>query len=397
MILYVDVFVTNSPLFPNKELVEIEKKVRASSGVYKYQHKLDITKYSLASYAGYKWSKVIIKYDLDDQCSIREFEDYCYSIFVDPIVIEGRSDCQSKFQETYRMFAELDDDFIFWVANNDHPMIVPEYEGLDRLVSAAKEISEQIGTTNISINYSHFFESDYKYRKNSPVDFIENHSTVVLEAQEFYLVNFSKGYFAGCQIFHKNLFHKLFFSESFGEQRVIRPECLSNKIEFNHYVVFPNFEICRHYDGYMHTAIHQAPYTLKAKDIPPLFIPVGFFENKSHIRYGFSDYDDSAININPLVSNYSFEDGASKTDLKMSIDQIPYFWRHLPIIKSDSQSMSKLKLAAMREDYRILNLWTHSLLGRLKYELNGGSKRFAALFRKVLSLLKVALMNKLER
>jgi hypothetical protein len=168
-------------------------------------------------------------------------------------------------------------------------------------------------------------------------------------------------------------------------------------IEFDHYVVFPKFEICRHYDGYMHTAIHQAPYTLNAKDIPPLFIPLGFFENNSHIKYGFSDYDDSAININPLVSHYSFEDGASKTDLKMSIDQIPYFWRHLPIIKNNSQSMTKLKLAAMLEDYRILNLWPHSLLGRLKYEFNGGTKRFVALFRKVQSLLKVALINILKK
>ena len=169
-----DIFITDSALFPNKKLVEIENKVRKNSRAYKYQNKLDITKYSLASYAPYKWSKVIIKYDLDAIYNSDEFEKYCYSLFEDPIVINGRSDNQTKFKESYKLFEHSDDDFVFWVPNNDHPLIMANYKELNKVISSANELCNQLQTKNISINYSHYFESDYSYRKNSPVNFLKS-------------------------------------------------------------------------------------------------------------------------------------------------------------------------------------------------------------------------------
>ena len=394
MILYMDIFITDSALFPNKELVKIEDKVRKKSKAYRYQNKLDITKYSLASYAPYKWSKVIIKYDLDSIYNSDEFENYCYSLFEDPIIINGRSDNQTKFQESYKLFENSDDDFVFWVPNNDHPLVMASYDELNKVIDSANSLCKQLQTKNISIDYSHYFESDYLYRKNSPVSFLKSDSDVVFETQSYYLVNFPHGYFAGCQIYHKNLFHKLFFSKSYDNERIIRPECLSNKIEIEQYVVFPKFEICRHYDGYMHTKIHQKPYILEAKDVPPLFIPDGFFENQACIRYGFLDYDAAAININPLIDNYSFENKFKKTDLKISIDEIPVFWQGLTITKNKSESKEGLKLASKKEWYRILNLWGDSIENRFGYIFNVNKNKFIFLFIKNLKFIRSMLLSK---
>lgn len=391
MILYVDVFITDKALFPNKSLDKIEDEVRGSSTVYKYHNKLDVTKYSLASYAPYQWSKVIIKYDLETIYSEQEFELYCRSLFDNPIIIKGRSDCQKKFKESYELFKDIDDDFVFWAANNDHPMIVPGYDDLNAVIQSAKELSKKLKTTNISIDYSHFFESNYKYRNNSPVNFLKNGSDVILETELYFLVNFQKGYLDGIQIFHKDLFYKLFYSQSYGNQRIIRPESLKGKIEYEQYVVFPKFEICRHYDGYMHLELMQKPYVLKAKNIPPLFIPTGFFENKAYIKYGFSKYDTQAININALIDFYSFEDSKKKTDLKISIDKIPFFWRHIPIIKNEGVAEFNFKLASDLEYYRVLNLWDSSILKRLSYIFQSVIKRPSVLWKKASYLLKVLL------
>lgn len=389
-----DIFITDSALFPNKKLVEIENKVRKNSRAYKYQNKLDITKYSLASYAPYKWSKVIIKYDLDAIYNSDEFEKYCYSLFEDPIVINGRSDNQTKFKESYKLFEHSDDDFVFWVPNNDHPLIMANYKELNKVISSANELCNQLQTKNISINYSHYFESDYSYRKNSPVNFLKSGGNVVFETQSYYLVHFPHGFFFGCQIYHKNLFHKLFFSKSYDNERIIRPECLSGKIDIEQYVVFPKFEICRHYDGYMHTKIHQKPYILEAKNVPPLFIPVGFFENQAYIKYGFSDYDDAAININPLIGNYSFENKPKKTDLKISINEIPVFWQDLNITKNKSESEEEIKFASKKEQYRILNLWDNSIGNRFSYIFNVNKKKFSFFFIKNLKFIRKAIFSK---
>lgn len=390
MILYVDVLVTDLALFPNKKLNAIESEVREKSIIYKAQNKFDITKYSLVSYSKYTWSQVIIKYELDDIYSNEEFESFCLSIFENPTIINGRSDNQSKFQESYQLFKENNDEFIFWVANNDHPLMMADYANLDKIVDIAKEITYDLSTTDISISYSHYFESDYVYRKNSPVEFLRKDCEVIYESSIYYLVSFPSGYFFGCQIYHKNLFYKLFFTKSFGNDKIIRPESLSGRIDMLQYVVFPKFEICRHYDGYMHTQLQTPPYILKAKDIPPLFIPNGFFEKQAYIKYGFYEYDESAVNINPLTESYSFENSKKKTDLKISIYQIPYFWKEYlsNIIINEKESMEKMKLAAKKEEYRILNLWSYSYMNKLIYYIYILKKTVKS---KIWILLKLAL------
>ena len=49
-------------------------------------------------------------------------------------------------------------------------------------------------------------------------------------------------------------------------------------------VIVPKSELCRHYDGYLHTYSIINDF-IKASTCPPLFIPNGFFEKKIKIAY----------------------------------------------------------------------------------------------------------------
>lgn len=113
-----------------------------------------------------------------------------------------------------------------------------------------------------------------------------------------------------------------------GDRRVIRTECLG---QYNNYqvpsiVIVPKEECCRHYDAYMHTSFVVNDFITSSR-VPPLFIPNGFFEGRMKIRYGFDDYDQSYVNINPIKSKYFFE-SPDGTDLAISLDRVPVFWQN---------------------------------------------------------------------
>ena len=93
---------------------------------------------------------------------------------------------------------------------------------------------------------------------------------------------------------------------------------------YNKILIFTKYPLCEHFDGYSHTKTSAVP--IPSALIPPLFIPLGFFENNIKIRYGYDDYKNNWININPLNAKYRFEDEKG-TDLKISIDDIPLFWK----------------------------------------------------------------------
>ena len=59
---------------------------------------------------------------------------------------------------------------------------------------------------------------------------------------------------------------------------------------------------------------------------PSLDIPRGFFESKIKIRYGYNDYKEGWVNINPKNPNYYASDKTG-TDYKITLEDIPLFWK----------------------------------------------------------------------
>lgn len=80
----------------------------------------------------------------------------------------------------------------------------------------------------------------------------------------------------------------------------------------------PTRELLRHFDGYSHVG-------MGGDLVPPISIPPGFFEHAMTIRYGFDDYDPTAVNINPLKPLRTVD--ASGTDYRFTLDDMPLFWR----------------------------------------------------------------------
>ena len=97
----------------------------------------------------------------------------------------------------------------------------------------------------------------------------------------------------------------------------------------------PMKEQFRHFDGYSAVGIG-------GDIVAPLDIPPGFFERNVKIRYGFDDYADDAVNINPTRPLRTVD--ANGVDYKFALEDIPAFW--LPFV-SDTQTAPGIDHAAM--------------------------------------------------
>ena len=111
MILYFDNYITDEPFWTGGHtyLGEIRN---SGAKIYKMPSKLDITLYTLASYAEIDFSSVIIKYELQNISQKQRFEKEVLKLFPKAILIYGRSDSQKKFQDTINYLNTLDDEWI---------------------------------------------------------------------------------------------------------------------------------------------------------------------------------------------------------------------------------------------------------------------------------------------
>ncbi len=162
--------------------------------------------------------------------------------------------------------------------------------------------------------------------KDSPmVCFILDVDGVMTTGHFLYTVKYGHASLLGVQIFRAKHLYEMMVTA--GNNRVIRTECLGQHINYNaeSIVITPKIECCRHYDAYMHTAIVVRDFITSSR-VPPLFIPDNFFDKKMKIRYGFDEYLEDFININPAKNSYIF-DSKSGTDLAIAIEDLPAFWR----------------------------------------------------------------------
>ena len=324
MILYIDTFISEIALSPNLKLEKFLEKVQQNSYVYRKQSKMNIFRYSVASYTPIPWSKVILRIDGDAKKDITNLREFLQECFPGADLLFERSNTGLKYASVLDSIRK-DNPWVFFSPNNDHPFIYKDVQIFDKLISAAEKAEAQ-NDFPVSILYSHYTEainsiSPSKYLYGYTGDFCE-----IVDEDEFsYTVKYDHLSLASLQIFRaENLYQMM---KSAGENRVIRTECLGEHVNYNtkSLVIIPKVECCRHYDAYMHTSFVVRDYITSSK-VPPLFIPDNFFEGKIKIRYGFDEYFKDYVNINPGKSSYAFETNKG-TDLAISIDDIPAFWK----------------------------------------------------------------------
>lgn len=323
MILFVDTYLSEIALSPNRKLEWFLGQVQGKSYVYRKQSKIDIFRYSLASYACLNWSKVIVRVTGDDRSAIEALVPYIEALFSTAEVSLTRSDTGSKYSQALDIVDD-GDSWVFFSPNNDHPFIHHDTKIFEPLLKAA-ESAELKYELPVSILFSHFTEAINSIKPNSFLygytgDFCE----ILCEDEASYTVKYDHLSLLSLQIFRRSHLKKMM--DAAGDRRVIRTECLG---QYNDYqvptvVIIPKEECCRHYDAYMHTSFVVKDF-ISASRVPPLFIPDGFFEGKIKIRYGFDQYDQSYVNINPGKEKYIF-DSPEGTDLAIPLGKIPAFW-----------------------------------------------------------------------
>jgi len=358
MILYFDSYITDIPLHNNfNKLRKIENSVRTKSSAYKFHTRLDVAKYTLASYASYSWSSVVIKYELQDPSLTQEFDNYIYELFPNAIVFHKRSDCQEEYAKSIKILEDLSDEWIFYAPNNDHVLINNDEHYISELIRIANQFKSAYNN-KISIVYSHFSESICSIKNGHLINRVYDYNTKFVNEFENCFVNyFSTGKLDSIQILHIDLMKTWFLDTNFRKKRLIRAECLLPDITPpGQIVITPKKELCKHYDGYMHTIYSGSLIYLSPEKIPPMFIPDGFFTSTIKIIYGNSEYREGWVNINPTKKNYSFHDLSTGTDLKINKSSIPNFWKNrISVFETSDNLDNEYCDACFSEELKLLN------------------------------------------
>lgn len=324
MILYFDSFITDVPL--NKHFIDPNKWVRESCPAYAMPSKVDIAKYTLASYATYPWSHVLVRYTLADTSRNEEFETYITSLFPNAIIVRGNSANQTEYRKSLAIMEEWDDEWIWYAPNNDHPIMTHDLSIIETALQKARSFAAH--HPYITIPYSHFSEYINLTKVGNPFFNLFGKDTSIIDEDEDTISCIRlHGDNTGVQIVNKKTFAYWFDSHELGDATVYRSEDVRQFFLIkNQLLVIPKREIAAHFDGYSHTVRGLAE--IAADQVPPLMIPEGFFDKKMKIKYGFTDYDPAYTNINPLARDYSFENIRTGTDLKLTKTRFPVFWKN---------------------------------------------------------------------
>jgi len=354
MVLYFDSYITDIPL--SGKFQSGNDNVRGSCSNYEMPSKVDIAKYSLASYAQYNWEYVLIKYEVDDEDDYQVLDKYILDLFPFAIILHKRSDSFSSFQESLKIINSFKCNWIFYTSNNDQPMIGRSANYIDELISIATNYESKF--QYISIKYTHFSEAFSLCSKNSPINLLYGRDIEDIEENSKAKVILRKqGDNTGSQIVNKNLLNYWFSSTNYPDKRIIRSEDIRYLyLTSDQLMIIPKEEICAHFDGFTHT--QGTNHEIADYQIPPLFIPKGFFESNIKIRYGYDDYRDDWVNINPMKKAYIFEN-KNGVDLKTELDKLPSFWSNriseLDINKNIDQI--SLQQAIKRNDQVVIKPW----------------------------------------
>jgi hypothetical protein len=337
-------------------ITDINTGVRVS----KKGERLDVFKYSLASYSVLPLNKVFIFCKLDDnyRCFQEDLEIYIKSIFKDPIIHFDRFVTQKQWKD-YDIFNKLESDLIWFNQNDDHVFID---SNLDMINEGIKLLNEDSATYK-SLFYTIFSEQVAFAKRQNCIKFGNylRHKTPFVDSTQIFNKNFLKYliYDLDWKGQENTRIDSLILDKrAFGE-KYIRGSCeiILCDIDVSSYI--PLKELCRHYESYHHS---KSPFSI----CPPLFIPYGFFENEIIIKYCNKTYDGKYVNIHPFkkfrINNKFGYTNKNElhllTDMNCLLQDIPLFWAsHIKKIIIDEHIDEKILKDKRNENfYEVMNM-----------------------------------------
>ena len=323
-----------------REILDIREVYKKTS--YKYISKIDVVKYVLTSYAAIEWDYVVVRYECENIHDSHLFHDFVHQLFPNAVIQKERSDTAQKFHDALIKLQHLGNPWIFFCPNNDHPFI-GNAEDIAPTIAQACEIEKYFPEHRVTIQYSHFTESQ-TYSSFFQADwgaYRDNFNSVIAASRYGKAVETSCVILDSIQIFRLNLLLDLLSSTKV-EGRLIRledTEFQASKI-FKQIMILPSNEWCRHYDG----------IPTQTRFVPPLFVPPGFFSFDVKIRFGYPDYLEGWVNVNPS-SDFIYLGGCS--DLRCFLFELPKFWESR-ISTVDKNQLYKLSSEDLLDSYENL-------------------------------------------
>jgi hypothetical protein len=287
---------------------------RDKFSTYRWEKKIDIVKYTLCSYAKIKWDKVVIRFECEDENETESFHLFCKDLFPHALIENKRSATAKQYFESLSLLDNGKNPWIYLSSNNDHPYLGdPEF--LPICLDVANKLETRYDNKDLCILYSHFTESmiDNKITEPQWGYFESNFKKIIYEDENVIATVSNKLTLDSIKIFRLDYLLNLFI-KSKNKGRLIRTEDTGFHLNYSKSLITiaPKIELCRHYDSYAHLM----------KWVPPLFIPVGFFDFNIKIRYGYENNIKGWVSVNPNKDEISNE-----IDLCCLLEDLPFFWK----------------------------------------------------------------------
>jgi hypothetical protein len=266
-----------------------------------------------------------------------------------------------KLQHEWKdLYEKINSDLILLVCNHDHIFIDSSRETLE-------EVVKQEHGKYTTIVMSHWPEN-IRWAKSGYIEL--NESKPAKLNCNYKVLDYALSYEGLCidslNIVTKQLYYDWFFTGEWGEIGLPRvdgitgqyPDLLTIRKHLGiplpqQTLIIPYKEQSRHFDGYLHQRIDN-------NTCPSLTIPEGFFESNIKIRYGYSDYVEGWVNINPKFDNYKAH-SLDGIDYKITLEDLPLVWKNKvadldinPYVEEEEMIQYRLKnvLSMMYSDVR---------------------------------------------
>lgn len=377
MILFLNVFIT-------------DERLKHHRGHYGTSYdRLNVFKYTLASYSVIKWSHVIIYYDLDVSYEDRreELKGWINSLFINPIVYDDRLTHQSEWRKAMEeVFSFEDDDLVWFCCNDDHVFIDYDTDLLYRL--EAKLIALSHNYPYVACSFSHWPEclaysskpSYHPYPRRSP-----HNDGIMIENTEEYCIIRDWNINDSIEIVTKNWLKYLFCEVDHGDVKLDRPDSgQGSGAVVPTTMIVPYRELVRHYDVYTHVSIDL-------NLCPPLQMPDGFFENDIKILYCSQERKPGYVHINPQIENYYSHD-LSGVDSRYCLEDLPLFWKNRISTIEVAQEIDRELLLQYR-DNAVLKLASSKLIHYEEVNISDFAKRIKFALRSDYYLLDLNYSN----
>ena len=321
MILFVNVFITDERYHPLgfKDL----------SPDHREHSKLDVFKYTLASYSVMNVTGAFFYIKLDSKYDQyrKELEEYIFELFPNNSKIyDYRLDSYEQWIEAIKLPEFTDDTWIWFTCNDDHPFIDSSLDKLERLLELATQASID-QNKHVAIIPSHWQESIAGKRRSlklkNKYNKLYSPNFSILEDNKDYYLTTSKNC-TSIQVVTKKLLNRWFADPARCPIDLRRTDGIVPAED--QITMVPYRELARHFDAYSHSGV---PHEI----IPPMFIPLGFFEKKIKIQFGGKNRIAEHVFIHPEKKmipnemNHSDRKLNSLCDSNIVYEDIPLFWK----------------------------------------------------------------------